>query len=75
MKTIEIQIPEELDLNASYFSMLIASKLYEDGKLSSGQAAKIAGLSKRAFIEILGNFQVSLFSKDIEDLKSDIDNA
>lgn len=75
MKTIKIQIPEELDLNDSYFSMIIASKLYEDGKLSSGQAAKIAGLSKRAFIELLGKFGVSLFSKDISDLKSDIENA
>lgn len=75
MKTIEIKIPEELDLNASYFTMLIASKLYEDGKLSSGQAAKIAGLSKRAFIELLANFQVSLFSNNIDDLNSDIENA
>lgn len=75
MKTIEIQIPEELDLNASCFSMLIASKLYKDGKLSSSRAAKIAGLSKRAFIELLSSFQVSLFSKDVNDLKSDIENA
>ncbi len=34
--------------------MIIAAKLYEDGKLSTGQAAQIAGLSKRAFIELLG---------------------
>ena len=75
MKTIKIEIPEELDLNESYFSMIIASKLYEDGKLSAGQAAKIAGLSKRAFIELLNKFGVSLFSNDISDLKSDIANA
>lgn len=75
MKTIKIQIPEELDLNDSYFSMIIASKLYEDGKLSAGQAAKIAGLTKRAFIELLGKFGVSVFSEKIADLKSDISNA
>ncbi len=30
--------------------MIIADKLYEDAKLSAGQAAEIVGLSKRAFI-------------------------
>jgi len=75
MKTIKIQIPDNIDLNDSYFSMIIASKLYEDGKLSSGQAAKIAGLSKRTFIELLSKFGVSLFSQEISDLKADIKNA
>jgi predicted HTH domain antitoxin len=49
--------------------------LYEDGKLSSGQAAEIAGLSKRTFIELLGRYGVSVFSNSIEDLNNDIANA
>jgi len=57
------------------FSMMVAAKLYEDKKLSSGQAAEIVGLSKRAFIEILGKYGVSLFSNSISDLHSDIANA
>ena len=75
MKTIKLQIPEEIDLKEYDFSMIIASKLYEDGKLSSGQAAKIAGLSKRAFIEVLGRYGVSIFSTSLSDLNSDIANA
>ncbi|RLD56807.1 MAG: UPF0175 family protein [Bacteroidetes bacterium] len=75
MRTITLQIPDEVDLNEQDFSMIIASKLYEDGKLSSGQAAKVAGLSKRAFIELLGRYGVSVFSNSLSDLKSDISNA
>lgn len=75
MRTITLQIPDEVDLNEQDFSMIIASKLYEDGKLSSGQAAKVAGLSKMAFIELLGRYGVSVFSNSLSDLKSDISNA
>ena len=75
MRTIKLQIPDEVDWKEYDFSMIIASKLYEEGKLSSGQAAKITGLSKRAFIELLGRYGVSVFSTSLSDLKSDIDNA
>ncbi len=37
-----------------------------------GQAADLARLSKRAFIEIMGMYGFSLFSKSEEDLLSDI---
>lgn len=62
MRTIQLQIPDSIDLKEYDFLMIIASKLYEDGTLSSGQAAEIVGLSKRAFIELLGRYGVSLFS-------------
>lgn len=75
MRTIQFNIPDNLDLKDYDFSMIIAAKLYEDAKLSSGQAAQIAGLSKRAFIELLGKQGVSVFSNSISDLHSDIANA
>jgi len=75
MRTIQINIPDEVDLKDYDFSMIIASKLYEDGKLSSGQAAELAGMTKRTFIELLGRYGVSVFSKSEHDLKSDISNA
>lgn len=75
MKTIHINVPEDIDLKDYDYSMIIATKLYEDGKLSSGQAAEIAGLSKRTFIELLGRYGVSMFSNSIEDLNNDIANA
>jgi predicted HTH domain antitoxin len=75
MRTIKIQIPDSVDLKDYDFSMIIAAKLYEDAKLSAGQAAEMVGLSKRAFIEILGKYEVSVFSTLISDLHTDIANA
>lgn len=57
------------------FSMMLASKLYEDKKLTLGQAAKMVGLTKRAFIELQGKYGVSIFSSSVSDLHSDIENA
>jgi predicted HTH domain antitoxin len=75
MKTIKLNIPDSVDLSDYEFSMIIAVKLYEDAKLSAGQAAEIAGLSKRAFIEMLGKYGTSVFSSSVSDLHSDIENA
>lgn len=75
MRTIQLNIPDDVDLKDYDFLMIIAAKLYEDGKLSSGQAAEIAGLSKRTFIELLGKYGVSVISTSIDDLHSDIANA
>jgi predicted HTH domain antitoxin len=75
MRTIQLNIPDSVDLKDYDFSMIIASKLYEEAKLSAGQAAEIVGLSKRAFIEMLGKYNVSVFSTSIADLHSDIANA
>jgi predicted HTH domain antitoxin len=75
MRTIQLNIPDGVDLKDYDFSMILAAKLYEDAKLSAGQAAKIVGLSKRAFIEMLGKYGVSVFGSEISDLHSDIENA
>ncbi len=75
MKTIQLNIPDDVDLKIQDLLMIIASKLYEDGKLSSGQAADMAGLSKRTFIELLDRYGVSVFSSSLSDLKRDIANA
>jgi predicted HTH domain antitoxin len=75
MRTIQLNIPDSVDLTDYDFSMIVAAKLYEDAKLSAGQAAEIVGLSKRAFIEMLGKYGVSVFSTSISDLHSDIANA
>ncbi len=75
MNSVTIKIPDNLKMNAFEVSMLLATKLYEDGKLSSGQAAEIAGLSKRTFLELLGKYGVSIFGYNFDELKKDIENA
>ena len=75
MNKIMLNVPETINLKTFDFSVYVASKMYEDGLLSAGQASEMVGISKRAFIEILGKYGVSLFSKSIDDLEKDIANA
>lgn len=75
MKTWTIEIPDSLEMSEKDAKNFLAAKLYENGSLSLGQAAALAGYSKRLFIEILGNYNVSIFSIGEADLKKDILNA
>lgn len=73
MKTLTIQIPDNLDEKEA--KTLLAARLYEKGKLSLGQAAEMAGLSKRTFMEKLADYEVSVFNYPESDLETDIRNA
>lgn len=75
MKSLTINIPDNLDLTNRELVMLLASKLYEQGKLSLGQAAQLAGLTKRTFAELLHQYNVSIFNFPSSDLSSDVKNA
>ena len=75
MKTLTLDIPDSVDLNEHEVKMLLAGKLYEQGKLTLGQAAQLVGLTKRAFIEVMGKYGFSVVSDSVEDLHSDIENA
>ena len=75
MRVVSLMLPEHLDINEPELKILLAGELYEREKLSLGQAADLAGLSKRAFIEIMGMYGFSLFSKSEEDLFTDVANA
>lgn len=74
-KIIRFEVPGDLEFEDHDLEMIIASKLYETGRLSAGDAAKVAGLSKRTFIELLGRQGVSVFSSSVDDLRNDIANA
>ncbi|MBP2282490.1 putative HTH domain antitoxin [Flavobacterium sp. CG_23.5] len=75
MKTITLTIPDNLDIDNKELVMLLASKLYEQGKLSLGQAAELAGLTKRTFAELLNRYNVSIFNFPSNDLTNDVANA
>lgn len=75
MKTLTLNIPDNLDLDNREAAMLLATRLYEQGKLSLGQAAELAGYSKRTFMELLANYNVSVFNYDEQELENDIRNA
>ena len=75
MRILQLTIPDDVNLGDFDLSMFFAAKLYEDGKLSLGQAAKVVGVSKKTFMELLSRYGVSVFSKSVSDLHSDIKNA
>ena len=75
MKTLTLNIPDQVDLNEREAKMILASRLFEQGKFSLGQAAELAGLSKRAFMELLGDYGVSVFNYPATDLEKDVKNA
>ena len=51
---------------------LLAVKLFEVGKVSLGQAAKIANFSKKAFIDVLGHYSVPVCNYEAEELQQEI---
>ncbi|MEX8546662.1 MAG: UPF0175 family protein [Mucilaginibacter sp.] len=75
MKTITLNIPDNIDLDQHEAAMILAAKLYEQGKVSMGQGAEIAGYSKGTFMELLGRYGVSVFNYPASDLANDVKNA
>jgi len=67
MKTITINLPGEVDLDKA--KMIIAASLFEQGVLSSGQAAELVGITRRQFLEEIGKYGVSIFGETSEDIK------
>lgn len=72
---VTLHLPDTLNIDNNEVTMLVASKLYEQGKLSLGQSAELAGLTKRTFAELLGRYNVSIFNYPASDLNRDIANA
>jgi predicted HTH domain antitoxin len=55
--------------------LLLALKLYETGKLSTGLAAKLAGVPRVTFLFLLGQHGLSPFGEEPEELERDLENA
>ena len=49
---------------------MAALKMFELGKLSSGKAAELAGLSRVEFLEACGRYRVSVFNYPPEELEA-----
>jgi predicted HTH domain antitoxin len=77
-RQIVIDIPEKILLaekvNENEFALelrtLAAVKLFELGRLSSGRAAELAGMSRVEFLLRLGHYKVFPFENELNDLEA-----
>ena len=83
MSQIVLEIPEDslLAMRVSAerlgeeLRMAAAVKLFEVGRLSSGPAARLAGVPRPLFLTKLGDYGVPNFSLTEEELRRDLENA
>jgi predicted HTH domain antitoxin len=69
MGELKIELPPEVQVEEARTLLMV--RLFEMGRLSLGQAAKAAGYSKRAFLEVLRKHGVPVFDYSPEELKSE----
>ncbi len=83
MNQITLSFPDEtliaLKMDPENFGnelKLAASiKLYELGRLSSGAAAKLAGVPRPVFLSKLADYGVATFNLTEQELKDDLENT
>jgi len=70
--TVEMTLDLPISVTKDEAQTMLAVKLYETERASLGQAAKLAGYSKRAFIEILGKHKVAVINYSPDDLREEL---
>lgn len=81
MNEISIKFPENFELAIqttaeeleAQIRLMAALKMFELGKLSSGKAAELAGVSRVDFFEMCGRYKVSVFNYDPEELEAELE--
>jgi predicted HTH domain antitoxin len=81
--TLSIEYPQELlwalqqepEEFAAQAQILLAIKLFETGKLSTGLAARLAGVPRSTFFYLLGQHGLSPFGQSADELEDDLTHA
>ncbi len=73
MTTLTLQVPDFLEENHNDTVQFLAAKLYESGKLSIGQAAEMAELSKADFASVLSKHGVNYINYSFDDVMADVE--
>ncbi|MBU4271743.1 MAG: UPF0175 family protein [Planctomycetes bacterium] len=69
-RVVSLELPITVSLDEA--KVLFAVKLYEAGRVSLGQAARLAGFSKRSFMDVLAQHQVPVFNYAADDLAEEL---
>lgn len=80
MKQMRVEYPEDLaqaiqstpEETEAQILLMAALKMFELGKLSSGKAAELAGLSRVEFLEACGRYRVSPFNYPADELEGEL---
>ena len=83
MNVLEIpyadNLPDTAQMSVSEFEhelkMALAAKLFELRRLSSGQAADLAGVSRVYFLRRLAHYKVAVIDWDTDEFAQEIENA
>lgn len=82
MKEMTLTYPDDLEQAvhltaeemAAQIRLMAALKMFELGKLSSGKAAELAGMSRVEFLETCGRYRVPVFNYSAEELEAEIES-
>ena len=77
--TIPNDIPQLLKMSDDDFAremqMLLAVKLFDMGKLTSGKAAELAGVSRVLFLHLLDRYCVAAINFDAQEVQNEVSSA
>ena len=60
MRTITIRLPNSLDVTNEYLIILLAIKLFEQGKITLTEAREMAGMDSKTFAAYLKKVGISI---------------
>jgi predicted HTH domain antitoxin len=70
--TLTVELPFGLDPEEA--RLLLTMKLFEEGKISLGHAANMAGYTKRTYMELLGKKGIPVYNYDADDLERELES-
>lgn len=73
MPEMTIALPDSI--SEAEAKTCLAAKLFEAGRLSCGQAAELAGYSKRTFMELLSKQGIAVLDYPADELTDDLRHA
>jgi len=65
--TLTVDLPVQIDPNEA--KLMIFASLFGKGVISSGKASSYLDMKRKDFLEVVGEYGISIFSEDENDLK------